>query len=650
MRSLRLALLLLLTGCASAPSTPRVGGFRQIDPERHPDLFVWTDTCNVYVIRDGDSALLIDLGDGSVLDRLPELGVRRVDWVLFTHHHREQCQGASKLRAWNAKIGVPAAERDLFENPAKYRKMNVRLGDAFTIHGTSYVRPPVQPIAVDRAFAKMDTLSWKGREIWCVDTRGNSPGGMSYMIKPKDRWVAFTGDLMVDGAKLHNWFDSEWDYGFAAGIYALCNSAGQVEGYDPEWMLPSHGPTIQDGARQLSEFQAKLERFEKLYVRGYAVNTFSGSRQDPMSKPTSVPHLWQISPHLYKFRGPNFYPNFCMILADSGRALLVDCGLFDEKFLDQSIELMKERLGLKQIDVMIPTHMHGDHFLQGPHLRKKWGVKLWAIDKMGPVCEHPEWFDYCAPIQAYGQMFEGKPIESVTFDRLFKDGESFEWEGFTFTIDWMPGQTEFALAVQGMIDGRRVVFTGDNMFGDPANPRHTGHECVVAHNSSVLEEGYIYGAEYLSRLKPDLIMGGHSYVMPDPAAFVERYRTWAYAIRDAYKGLLVDYPYDYDPFWVRVQPYRVKVRAGESVEVDVHVRNFRARTQSHRIEAHPSPGLSVEPVRLVGELPPESRKPFKARIAAAADAKPGVQLIGLDVTLDGRRYGEIFDVIVEVTK
>ena len=650
MRSLRLALLLLLSGCASAPAPTGVGGFRRPDPDRHPDLYVWTDTCNVYVIRDGDAAVLIDLGDGSVLDHLSDLGVKQVDWVLFTHHHREQCQGAPKLKGSNAKVGVPAAERDLFEQPAKYRKMNVRLNDAFTIHGTSYVRPPVQPIAVDRAFSKMDTLQWKGHEFWCVDTRGNSPGAMSYMLKRNDRWIAFTGDLMVEGAKLHNWFDSEWDYGFAAGIYALCNSAGQVEGYDPELMLPSHGGPIRDGARQLAEFQAKLERFEKLYVRGYAVNTFSGARQDPMSKPTSVPHLWQISPHLYKFRGPNFYPNFCMILADSGRALLVDCGLFDEKFLDQSIVLMKERLGLKQIEAMIPTHMHGDHMLQGPHIRKTWGAKLWAIDKMGPVCEHPEWFDYCAPIQAYGQMFEGKPIESVTFDRYFKDGESFEWEGFKFTIDWMPGQTEFALAVQGMIDGRKVVFTGDNMFGDPANPKHTGHECVVAHNSSVLEEGYITGAEYLSRLKPDLIMGGHSYVMPDPAGFVERYRTWAYAIRDAYKGLLVDYPYDYDPFWVRVQPYRVKVRAGESVEVDVHVRNFRARAQSHRIEPHAPPGLSVEPARLVGELAAESRRPFKARIAAAADAKPGVQIIGLDLTIDGRRYGELFDVVVEVTK
>ena len=52
----------------------------------------------------------------------------------------------------------------------------------------------------------------------------------------------------------------------------------------------------------------------------------------PMARPTTVPHFWQISPHLYKFRGPNFYPNFCLVLADSGHALAIDCGLFDEKF------------------------------------------------------------------------------------------------------------------------------------------------------------------------------------------------------------------------------------------------------------------------------------------------------------------------------
>jgi len=132
---------------------------------------------------------------------------------------------------------------------------------------------------------------------------------------------------------------------------------------------------------------------------------------------------------------------------------------------------------------------------------------------MGPVCEYPERFDYAAPIQAYGQP----GLERLRFDRLFRSGESFDWEGYRFTIDWMPGQTEFALCLHGEIDGRRVAFTGDNLFGDPDNPNHTGHEAVVAHNSAILEEGYIYGAEYLSRLKPDLIIGGHSHVMDRPA-------------------------------------------------------------------------------------------------------------------------------------
>jgi hypothetical protein len=271
---------------------------------------------------------------------------------------------------------------------------------------------------------------------------------------------------------------------------------------------------------------------------------------------------------------------------------------------------------------------------------------------MQPMCAHPERFDYSASIQAYGQMFEGAPIEGVTFDRLFKDGESFDWEGYHFTIDWMPGQTEFALAVRGVIDGKSVVFTGDNIFGDPEDPRHTGHEAVVAHNSSILEEGYILGAEYLSRIKPDLLMGGHSYVMDRPAAFIERYRRWAYEMRDAFQGLISgdDYRYGYDPFWVRVEPYRLRIRPGESAEVEVHVRNFRGRPQAHRVVFDAPAGLEVSPAALVGDLAAESRGTFKAQIRAAADAAPGVRIVGLDVTLDGRRFGEWFDAVVEIVR
>jgi glyoxylase-like metal-dependent hydrolase (beta-lactamase superfamily II) len=190
-------------------------------------------------------------------------------------------------------------------------------------------------------------------------------------------------DVMLAGARMHTWFDTEWDYGFAAGIYALYNSAALLESYHPALLLPSHGPVVAQPAKELQAYQQKLRHLEKLLLRGYDVNTFSASDQDRVSKPTSVPFIWQVTPHLYKFKGPNYFPNFALILADNGHGLAVDCGLFDEAFLDKSIQLMRERLGLKQIDAVIISHMHGDHILEAPHLREKWGAQIWALESHG---------------------------------------------------------------------------------------------------------------------------------------------------------------------------------------------------------------------------------------------------------------------------
>ena len=61
------------------------------------------DTCNVYLLKSGRDGVLIDFGDGSVLDHLDEHGVDRITDVLLTHHHRDQAQGLSR-----AARSVPA--------------------------------------------------------------------------------------------------------------------------------------------------------------------------------------------------------------------------------------------------------------------------------------------------------------------------------------------------------------------------------------------------------------------------------------------------------------------------------------------------------------------------------------------------------------
>jgi glyoxylase-like metal-dependent hydrolase (beta-lactamase superfamily II) len=629
---------------AGLPLGAAASRFEPLAAESGLELYVWRDIANVYVLRDGDAALMIDVGDGSVLEHLGEIGVRRLEWVLLTHHHREQCQGHPKLRPWQAKIAIPEKERALVERPADFRKLRPSLGDAFTVHGASYVRPPVEPLAVDRGLKAMDTFTWRGREFWCLETAGNSPGSMSYLLKTGRGWLAFSGDVMLAGGRMHNWFDTEWDYGFAKGLYTLIESVSLLGSFEPALLLPSHGPVVRQAKGELDSYQQKLRRLARLYVRGYSIFIFAGADQDKASRPSVVPHLWQIGKHIFKFKGPNHSPNGYFLLADSGRALMIDCGL-DQGTLDATLEGMRQRLGLKAIDAVLITHMHGDHVLGAPYLCEKWRAKLWTLDRVAGPVEQPERFEYCAVPWSYGP--DVKPIK---FDRLFKPGERIVWEGYELQFDWMPGQTEFGCAIQGMVDGRRVAFTGDNLFADPDDPQQDGHEALCARNSAILEEGYIYGADYLRRLKPDILLGGHSFVMDHPKALIDRYYQWGLTIRDVYKELSAeeDYRTMFDPYWVRADPYRVKLPRGGSAAVSLHVRNFLARPQRYRIAIHAPQGVVAEPAVVESTTPPESSVTVPLTLKAADDAKPGVRIAALDATLDGKRYGEWFDLIVAV--
>jgi len=127
----------------------------------------------------------------------------------------------------------------LFEQPSDFRKMEVRLEDRFTIHGSSFVRPPIQAIALNRAFKTNDTFTWQGHEFLCLDTRGNSPGG-----------------------------------GPSAGAVDRVRDKTGTSGETlPARIRPESG---------------------------------SVAYQDKVSTPTVVSNLWQISPHLFKFKRPNF--------------------------------------------------------------------------------------------------------------------------------------------------------------------------------------------------------------------------------------------------------------------------------------------------------------------------------------------------------
>jgi hypothetical protein len=93
----------------------------------------------------------------------------------------------------------------------------------------------------------------------------------------------------------------------------------------------------------------------------------------------------------------------------------------------------------------------------------------------------------------------------------------------------------------------------------------------------------------------------------------------------------------------------MSVKAGETIQIKLHIRNFTSRKQAHRIEMHAPPSLSVTPAVLEGTVAGEARESFPIRLQADANASTGVRIIAFDVTRDGQRLGEWFDCIVNVT-
>lgn len=644
-----LCLVVVLSAIENATAQEKLAtpesGFHQPDPKALPDLFVWSDTCNVYVLRDGDAALLIDLGNGGVMNHLTDIDVKRVEWLLLTDHHREQCQGIERVDRATTKVAAPISEKALLENPTEFRKWFPKLGDKFSVYGASYVRPPRNSIPLDKTLESGEVFAWRGYKIRCLSTPGHSPGGMTYVIRHDGKMIAFSGGVVHDGAKMTNWFDSEWDYGFAKGVDTLIASVKQLIDQRLDLVLPSQGPAIRNPQKQLETYRKKLTTFRQSYIRGYPVFNSTEQERDSISKPTKVPLISQVTPHLYKLSHKTKGKNFAIIVSDNGKGLILDCGLFPESMLDKIILGMREHLGLKQIDAFWISHMHGDHFLLGPTLKRKYGAQAWTLDRIVDKCEHPRRYDYAALVSAYGSGFDGMKIE-----KAFRDGETVQWEGYKIHVDWMPGQTEFGCCLWLELDGKRIAFTGDNLFGNSADVKQNGHEAVVARNSAIFEEGYLYGSRYLKDLKPDIVMGSHSYVMHDPANFLNRYHEWSKQIITQYRNLLPDKDYEYlfDPYWVSAYPYRVDFRQRAVQHVTVTVRNFRDSPQRHRIELKLPPGVTAEPAVLDGTIDRKSRQSYRVKLTVKRGAVPrGVQIVTFDITLDGKHFGELFDFLIQ---
>lgn len=613
-------------------------------------LLKFNDTCNVYVITEGSSALLIDTGSGEVLDHLSEAGIEKVEWVLHTHHHRDQCTGTPRVREHGARVAVPEYERHLFDQAELFWQTR-RTFDNYNDRNTFFTVG--ENIPVDAVLEDYETFRWRGYQFFVLPAKGHTLGSSALIAEIDGRTVAFTGDLLNEGGKLYQLHAMEYTYGSMEGILFTMQSIQALRKKSAVVCYPSHGQTITDVTGDIDKLQRRLMECVKL-GRGTRVAPRPSMMVEALFLPD--PKFIPLSRHLL-WGGVWTCSNFYVILSDTGKAMFVDYGhgfwphmhigsdhdgLETMRFVEHHLDELKEDYGVTGLDLVVPTHIHDDHTCGIPFLQKHHGTKCWALEEVAQVLAEPAAW-------ASTPCTFPKPIR---IDQRLKDGETFHWEEYEFEIYHAPGQTEFHSVYSTMIDGRKIAFTGDNYF--VAEVLAGGKIDLRPFQTTVLRNSFQLAmhrrcSEIMRQVNPELICPGHHEVLPCFKTDLDAYCDFIARKEKVFRELVAE-PADHyiDLFWARLLPYLAVVTPGSRVEYRLLLRNNLERPACYQARLRPPRGWETEIE--FHELPLDAGQKGELLFSVVApDSPDGIRrLITSEIKIDGQSQGAVSEALVAV--
>jgi glyoxylase-like metal-dependent hydrolase (beta-lactamase superfamily II) len=606
-------------------------------PERISDnLYSFEDTCKVYVVRDGSRAVLVDFGSGKILDHLPALGITKVDWILHTHHHRDQCQGDFKAVERGIPIAVPAHERHLFADAENFWR-NRRVFHLYYVRND--FNTITENIPVSRALADYSTFRWGTTDFFVLPTPGHTLGAVTLVAAIDGRKVAFSGDLMHAPGKIQNLYDTQVNYGGAEGIDFGIYSLARLRELRPEMLCPSHGEPLKDPDAGMQETIRRLTDYYRFQTGSDPVETF---------RPYAVsPHL--IAHHLTT-------SSFYAIVSNSGKAMFIDYGSasglhfgnFERatattdriRFVEHSIDHLKREYGMKSVDVAMPSHMHDDHMNGFPHLARHHGTQVWCYENMVDIFQNPRGHNLGCTL--------GEPFKVA---RSFRHGEKFRWEEFEFEITHSPGHTEYQMALFVTIDGNRVAFTGDAFFPNPRNDGTLRHSLIFRNH--VENDSHMKSIRNLIAHEPTMIAPGHGKPYPVDRAIMEATEKKFHQQQRLFTDVLPEgepVNLGLDPSWVHIYPYQMLLRPGARQSAEVRVQNYKPTAMKIEVALVAPAEWKVEPDVLKFEVPANGKAARQFSLTLPKDwAAPAPRLaIAADVVADGKYLGQITEAVADI--
>jgi glyoxylase-like metal-dependent hydrolase (beta-lactamase superfamily II) len=619
-----------LSAPPSVEFTPE-SGLTQISP----NLYMLRDTCNVYVLRDGVRAILIDFGSGHVLNLLTQIGVTKVDAILHTHHHRDQCQGDSHAVAERIPVIVPQHERYLFDDAENFWR-NRNIFEMYNVKNDFFSLTYNVPVA--EVLRDYDTYRWGPYELLIHPSPGHTLGSVSLMGSVDGKKVAFTGDLIHSPGKVLNLYELQYYYGMADGVDCAIFSLTRLRETGPEIVCPSHGDPFNQTDAGIAYLIDKLKGWYSAY---------GGEFLTVDSQP------YAISPHLVG--SSDTTSSFYALISESGKALFVDYGsaswnffsayknaatVHDRMgFVEHTIPQLKAQYGLKSVDVIMPSHMHDDHLNGFPYLVRHYGAKVWCYENMVDVLQNPRGYNLGCIL--------GEPIK---IDRAYQNGETFKWEEYEFQVFHSPGHTEYQMAMFAAIDGARVAFTGDAFFPTGSSDSLLRHNLVF--RNWVENDSHLKSIKTILDHEPNIVAPGHGKAFLSNKADLENLKLRLEGQQKYFFAAIADPDCNFglNPSWVRIYPYQLQAKAGSSANLELRVRNYRSHPMHLEAAVVLPVGWKASPNVLDMTIPPgkDGSVPFSVTIPQDWErSKPRVA-IAADVRADGKYLGQIAEGVADI--
>jgi glyoxylase-like metal-dependent hydrolase (beta-lactamase superfamily II) len=593
-------------------------------------VYRYRDLCNVYVVTSGERALLIDLGSGQVLDQLEAIGIRSVDWVLHTHHHRDQCQGDGRLRQ-DTRIAVPAREAALFED-AEAMWQHRKVYDLYDLAGV--FNSPAYSVPVARRMEDYSTLDWEGITFSAEPTPGHTRGALTYWATIDGLRYAFCGDLIYASGRVWTLHDLQWNYNNPDALNAAIYSAYLVRQKRPDRLAPSHGTLLDNPTSALLALETNLRA---LHAR--CNERFLNDWEPPLA----VEHrLRRVTEHLVQVT--QSCANFYALTSWDGDVLFFDYGFpsaehltgAECRFVEHSLVELREQCGIDGVSTLIPTHYHDDHVAGVPYLQRRFGTQVWAFEAFADILARPH---------AYRIPCLWR--EPIHVDRVLRDGETFTWHEYTFVARHNPGHTWYAVMLLTEIDGRRIAITGDEIqLNRQGNLRGGG----PVYRNRLGGTSFTRSLEAVLDFQPELLLTGHDGALEVSRADLEAVYAWCRGLEASFRALAPtaeEVDAALDPDIISIYPYQLDGIPGEPISFNIAVRNHDNHAQEALLTPVVPTGWHVMPPSQTVRLLPHAEAQVPFAVTPPDTAAAGMRhVMTVEAVLGERQLGQATEGLV----